>query len=121
MRFHCTLIIFNHVRTCNTEDPADLGLVKTGMVSVLQADTQHALSGIFEQIMGDDETVREKGIEYVCTSLSSMRHKLFIPHPENEKFLLELIKKVKLTLFRKGYPCPLDLNITFSLKKSLAP
>ena len=62
---------------------------------MLQVDTQHALSGIFGQIMGEDEGVREKGIGYVCNSLPSMRHKLFIPHPENEKFLLELIRKVR--------------------------
>ena len=64
------------------------------MVSVLQIDTQAALLGIFGQIQGEDESVREKGIEYVCSSLPSMRHKLFIPHPENEKFLLERIQKV---------------------------
>ncbi len=64
------------------------------MVAVLQVDTQAALEGIFGQLMGEDEGVREKAIEYVCTSLPSMRHKLFIPHPENEKFLLGQIKKV---------------------------
>ena len=55
---------------------------------------QGALAGIFCQITGDDEGVREKGMEYVSTSLMSMRHRLFIPHQENEKFLLEQIKKV---------------------------
>ena len=57
-------------------------------------DTQSALAGIFDQICGEDEAIREKGIDYVSTSLVQMRHKLFIPHPENEKFLIEMIKKV---------------------------
>ena len=43
---------------------------------------------------GEDETVREKAIEYVSTSLMSMRHKLFLTNPDNEKHLLTLIKKV---------------------------
>ena len=79
-----------------TEDSVDLGLVKTSMASVLLMDTQSAIAGIFDQICGEDEAVREKGIEYVSTSLVQMRHKLFIPHPENEKFLVEMIKKVRL-------------------------
>lgn len=58
-------------------------------------NTQNAIAGIFDQICGEDEAIREKGIEYVSTSLVQMRHKLFIPHPENEKFLVEMIKKVK--------------------------
>ena len=46
--------------------------------------------------MGDDDSVREKAMEYVSVSLMDMRHKLFIPHEENEKFLVELIRKVRL-------------------------
>lgn len=53
-----------------------------------------ALSGIFDQIMGGDESVREKAIAYVSVSLMDMRHKLFIPNEDNEKFLVECIKKV---------------------------
>lgn len=78
------------------EDSTDLGLVKTSMATILQMNTKSALSGIFDQITGDDETIREKGLEYVCGPLMSMRHKLFMQHPENEKFLLELIKKVSV-------------------------
>lgn len=54
-----------------------------------------SLSGIFEQIMGGDETVREKAIVYVSVSLMDMRHKLFIPNEDNERFLVECIKKVQ--------------------------
>ena len=57
-------------------------------------DAQSAMAGIFDQICGEDESIREKGLEYISTSLVQMRHKLFIPHPENEKFLVEMIKKV---------------------------
>ena len=57
-------------------------------------NTKLALVGLFDQIMGEDETIREKGLEYVTGPLISMRHKLFIEQPENEKFLLQLIKKV---------------------------
>ena len=64
------------------------------MSAVLLMDTQSAIAGIFDQICGEDEAIREKGLEYVSTSLVQMRHKLFIPHPENEKFLVEMIKKV---------------------------
>lgn len=64
------------------------------MATVLQMDTKLALVGLFDQIMGEDETIREKGLEYVTGPLMSMGHKLFIEQPENEKFLLELIKKV---------------------------
>ena len=46
------------------------------------------------QVAGEDEGVREKAIEYVSTSLMSMRHILFIPHPDNEKHLVAHIKKV---------------------------
>ena len=53
-----------------------------------------ALVGIFDQIMGEDETVRDKAIEYVSVSLMDMRHKLFIQCEENEKFLVDLVKKV---------------------------
>ena len=38
--------------------------------------------------------MREKAIEYVSTSLMSMRHILFIPHPENEKHIVAHVKKV---------------------------
>ena len=64
------------------------------MSSVLLMDAQSAMAGIFDQICGEDESIREKGLEYISTSLVQMRHKLFIPHPENEKFLVEMIKKV---------------------------
>ena len=76
----------------------DLGLVKTSMSSVLLMDAQSAMAGIFDQICGEDESIREKGLEYISTSLVQMRHKLFIPHPENEKFLVEMIKKVNTVL-----------------------
>ena len=46
------------------------------------------------QVAGEDEGVREEAIEYVSTSLISMRHILFIPHPENEKHLLSHVKEV---------------------------
>ena len=55
-----------------------------------------ALAGIFDQIMGEDETVRDKAIEYVSVSLMDMRHKLFIQCEDNEKFLVELVKKVSM-------------------------
>ena len=58
-----------------------------------------ALSGIFNQILGEDEAVREKAIEYISVSLMDMRHKLFIPSEENEKFLLELIRKVSYYMY----------------------
>ena len=67
------------------------------MAAVLQMNTKLAMVGIFDQIMGEDETIREKGIEYICGPLMSMRHKLFLGHPENEQYLLELIKKVRFT------------------------
>lgn len=47
---------------------------------------------------GEDEAVREKGIEYVSTSLLSMRHKIFLTNPDNEKFLVEQIKRVSTGL-----------------------
>ena len=77
-------------------------------------DTQSALAGIFDQICGEDEAIREKGMEYVSTSLVQMRHKLFIPHPENEKFLVEMIKKVNAPFVHvansafKGWVCEAD-------------
>ena len=46
------------------------------------------------QVAGEDEGVSEKAIEYVSTSLISMRHILFIPHPEIEKHLLSHVKEV---------------------------
>ena len=87
------MVIHGHTRTLS-EDSVDLGLVKTSMSSVLLMDAQSAMAGIFDQICGEDESIREKGLEYISTSLVQMRHKLFIPHPENEKFLVEMIKKV---------------------------
>ena len=43
---------------------------------------------------GEDERVREKAIEYVSSSLMSMRHILFIPHPQHERHLVIHVKKV---------------------------
>ena len=91
------MVIHAHTHTL-TEDSVDLGLVKTSMSSVLLMDAQSAMAGIFDQICGEDESIREKGLEYISTSLVQMRHKLFIPHPENEKFLVEMIKKVNTVL-----------------------
>ena len=54
---------------------------------------------VVPQVAEEDEGVREKAIEYVSTSLMSMRHILFIPlipHPDNEKRLLTDVKKVSL-------------------------
>ena len=72
--------------------------MKSGLATVLQQDTRRALAGVFEQVSGEDEAVREKALEYVCGPLMSLRHKLFLPHPDNEKALLQLIKKVRLYL-----------------------
>ena len=75
-------------------------MVKTSMAVVRQMDTKNAIAGIFSQIVTEDEggrevNIREKGIEYISTSLMSMRHKLFLNNQENEMFLLEQIKKVR--------------------------
>ncbi|CAI7992048.1 Apoptosis inhibitor 5, partial [Geodia barretti] len=77
-----------------TEDVIDLALVKTGLASLLQKNTPAAMDGIFSQVGGEDEGVREQAIDYVSSSLMSMRHILFIPHPENEKQLVRHVKKV---------------------------
>ena len=68
-------------------------LVKASMATVLQMNTKLALVGIFDQIMGEDETIREKGLKYVTGPLIDMRQKLF-DNLDKEKFLLNLIKKV---------------------------
>lgn len=67
-------------------------LVRTSMATVLQLNTKCALIGIFDQIMGEDETIREKGLLYVSGELMMMKKKLF--NPEMEEFLFKLIKKV---------------------------
>lgn len=74
------------------EDSTDLELVKTSMATVVQLNTKFALIGIFDQILGDDETIREKGLQYVCGPLMAMKKKIL--NPEMEKFLFNLIKKV---------------------------
>jgi hypothetical protein len=68
------------------------------MATVLQLNTKYALIGIFDQIMGEDETIREKSLEYVAGPLM-MKKELF--NPENEKFLLEQIKRVNLQHMHK--------------------
>ncbi len=65
------------------------------MALVLEMNTKSALIGIFDQIMSEDETIREKGLEYVCGPLISLKQKLFSHHPKNEEFLAEQIKKVE--------------------------
>ena len=72
----------------------DLTFVKASMATVLQMNTKLALEGIFDQIIGEDETIRQKGLEYICGTLMTMKHQLFDLHPENEEILLILIKKV---------------------------
>ena len=96
------------------EDAVDLGLVKTGLATLLQKNAMAAIDGIFSQVPslslslslgvnvplcqvgGEDERVREKAIEYVSSSLMSMRHILFIPHPQHERHLVIHVKKVCL-------------------------
>ena len=85
---------------CVAEDSTDLTFVKTSMATVLQMNTKLALEGIFDQIMGEDETIRQKGLEYVCATLMTMKNKLFDSHSENEEVLFNLIKKVCLTPFQ---------------------
>ena len=46
--------------------------------------------------MGEDDGVREKAIAYVSVPLMAMKHKIFIPNQDNEKFLVECIKKVSM-------------------------
>ena len=56
--------------------------------------------------------MREKAIEYVSTSLMSMRHILFIPHPDNEKHLVAHVKKVG-SIWKwvySTYHPPLEMN-----------
>ena len=61
---------------------------------MLQMNTKLALVGIFDQILSDDETIREKGIQYVAGPLMDMKDKLFVRQPDKEKALVELVKKV---------------------------
>ena len=77
-----------------SEDEGDLTLVKMSLVAVLQMNTKLALVGIFDQILSEDETIREKGIQFVAGPLMDMRDKLFFRQPDKEKALLELVKKV---------------------------
>ena len=81
------------------EEPAELEFVKMSMATVLKLNTKLALVGIFDQIMGEDENVREKGLEYVCGPLMTMKHELFNQQPEIEKFLFMLVKKVSVDYF----------------------
>lgn len=90
----CTRVADVLTQLLPTDDPVDLNHVKTGMAAVLQIDTQHALQGIFGQIMGEDEGVREKALDYLSSSLMSMRHKLFLTNQDNEKCLMEHVRKV---------------------------
>ena len=76
------------------EDEGDLTLVKFSLSAVLQMNTKLALVGLFDQIMSDDGGIREKGLQYVCGPLMDMGKKLFRNQPDNEKSLLQLIKKV---------------------------
>ncbi len=80
------------------EDDRDLSLVKMSLGTVLQMNTNLALVGIFDQILSEDETIREKGIQYVAGPLMDMRDKLFFRQPEKEKALLDLVKKVKISI-----------------------
>jgi hypothetical protein len=88
------------------------------MSSVLLMDAQSAMAGIFDQICGEDESIREKGLEYISTSLVQMRHKLFIPHPENEKFLVEMIKKVNNNYYRNLSNTTYEKKDNFNLKNA---
>uniref|UniRef100_A0A1X7SWQ5 Apoptosis inhibitor 5 n=1 Tax=Amphimedon queenslandica TaxID=400682 RepID=A0A1X7SWQ5_AMPQE len=90
----CTKVADVLTQLLVSDDPADVILVKSAMSTILIHDTPSALIGIFDQILGEDETLREKAIEYVSVPLMDMRHVLFIPKEENEKCLLELVKKV---------------------------
>ena len=63
-------------------------------ISPLPPSLPPSLSPSLPQVAGEDEGVREKAIEYVSSSLLSMRHHLFIAHPDNEKHLMGLVKKV---------------------------
>ena len=64
------------------------------MATVLQMNTKLALVGIFDQIMGEDESIREKGLEYISGPFLNMQQKLFHQHPDAEACLFKLVKKV---------------------------
>ena len=75
---------------------------------------------VVPQVAGEDEGVREKAIEYVSTSLMSMRHILFIPHPDNEKRLLTHVKKVSFTKSTFYFSIALLVICLYSLPPSLS-
>ena len=78
------------------EETTELEFVKKSMASILEQNTKFSLIGIFDQIMGEDEIIREKGLEYICGPLMAMKHKLFSKNEGLEEVLFELVKKVCL-------------------------
>ncbi|XP_061175441.1 apoptosis inhibitor 5-like [Saccostrea echinata] len=75
-----------------TDDATENSLIQSSFISLFKFDSKGALEGIFGQILGDDETVREKAIKFLGAKIRTLPEDTFDSH--SEELLINMCKKV---------------------------
>eukprot|EP00899_Mesostigma_viride_P024136 jgi/Mesvir1/4907/Mv11165-RA.1 len=77
-----------------TEDSLELDNVKKALLSVIRLGAKASLDAIFNHILTGEESLRDRGIEFVRDKVYPLRAELFKSQPDLEKHLGDLLKKV---------------------------
>ncbi|XP_062569449.1 apoptosis inhibitor 5-like, partial [Saccostrea cucullata] len=75
-----------------TDDATENSLIQSSFISLFKFNSKGALEGIFGQILGDDETVREKAIKFLGAKIRTLPEETFDSH--SEELLINMCKKV---------------------------
>lgn len=75
-----------------TDDATENHLIQSSFLTLFKFDSKGSLDGIFSQILGEDETVREKAIKFLGAKIKTLPEDTLDSH--SEELLINMCKKV---------------------------
>lgn len=89
------------------DDATELSLVQSSLLILLKINTKGTLQGLFTQIMGEDDTVREKAIKFLGTKVKTLPEENM--DKDTEDYLVAECKKVLQDVTKDEFMCMMDI------------
>eukprot|EP00054_Salpingoeca_dolichothecata_P010120 m.56933 g.56933 ORF g.56933 m.56933 type:complete len:570 (+) comp18822_c0_seq1:79-1788(+) len=87
-----------------TEDASELAVVKNALDQVVKSDLQASIAGLISQIVESEDSSRSAGLNYLCEFIKTDAGKQSLHgNIENERFLLEEVKKILSDVTREEF------------------
>lgn len=94
------------------EDPNEYSLVQTSLVQLFSFNAKAVLQGLFSQIHGEDDTVREKAIKFLTHKLKALPEDTL--DKDSQDFVVMECKKVLQDVTKEEFILVMDILKTLS-------